>query len=202
MPKKNIAYIFYDPYEKIFLDPIDKSKLNKIDFSDIIFNLDSEKKNMDIEKWFGDINLKSKKSILHKKKKRNADDYDEIKKAFDLLIEKLKKSKKYVLKNDYYSIYNIFKTDLINIVQINENKKEIILISYFDGKDIEAPFPDNNYLFLCNKKGSAKLLLSVNYNSNDYIYDYETLEKIYEINKGLNLIDKEKNIIIMQIRNK
>ena len=108
----------------------------------------------------------------------------------------------YTIQNDSYSKYNIFQTDIIKLVQIDQNKEEIILITFIDGKDIEAPFPDNNYLFLCNKKNYKLLLLSINYNNNIYVYDYEKNEKIDEINKGLNLIDKEKNIIIMKIHNK
>ena len=113
----------------------------------------------------------------------------------------MKKSGEYKLQNDY-EIYNSFKNDIINIVQIDSNKEEIILTSYFDGKDIEAPFPDSNYLFLCNKKVTEELLLSVNYNNTAYVLDFKNLKKIYEINKGLSLIDKEKTIIVMKIRNK
>ena len=198
--QKNIAYIFYDPYNKIFLDP-KKNILYTIDFSDIIFNLDSENKNEYVEKWFGDINYISKKNLLNKKRKKKITDYEEIKTSFNLLIEKLKKSGEYKLQNDY-EIYNSFKNDIINIVQIDSNKEEIILTSYFDGKDIEAPFPDSNYLFLCNKKVTEELLLSVNYNNTAYVLDFKNLKKIYEINKGLSLIDKEKTIIVMKIRNK
>ena len=199
---KNIAYIFYDPYEKIFRDPIKKNKLDEIDFSDEKLNLDLEKNNEEVENWFGDINLKSKKTLLNKKRERNNGDYDEIKETFDLLIEKLKISNMYSTQNDSYSKYNSFQKDIINLLQIDQKKEEIILITFFYGKDIEAPFPDKNYLFLCNKKNSKSLLLSVNYNSNIYVFDYDKNEKIDGINKGLNLIDREKNIIIMKIHNK
>ena len=198
--QKNIAYIFYDPYKKMFLDP-NKNQLYTIDFSDIIFNLDSEKKNEYVEKWFGDINFRSKKNLLNKKRAKNITDYDEIKTSFDLLIEKLKKFKEYKLKNDYL-IYKRFKNNIINIVQIDSDKEEIILTSYFDGKDIEAPFPDNNYLFLCNKIVTEELLLSVNYNNTAYVFNFKDSKKIYEINEGLSIIDKEKTIIVMKIRNK
>ena len=198
--QKNIAYIFYDPYRKIFLD-LNRDKLEKIDFSNSIFNLDSDKNIESMENCFGDINLNSKKILLNKKRKSDLGDYEELKNTFKLCIKKLKNTI-YVNNNfqNDFKLFEDFKKTIINLIQIDSNKKEIILDNYFDGEDIEAPFPENNYIFLCNKKDTGALLLLVNYDNNSYVYDLQSKEKIDKIFEGLIIIDRKEKIIIMKIR--
>jgi hypothetical protein len=193
---KNIGYIFYDPYEKIFLYD-NFNKIINIDFDNILFNLDIDQSLNSVDYWLGDINKKSKNIFLQKKRDKNISDYSEIKNAGNLLINILKtlndnKNLKEI------EIYNKFINQISEILNIKLNNK-IKIFSYIKANEIQFPFPKENYIIVAQKQIINTILLFVDYENNILIYDMKEQQKIEDINEGINLIDRNKYLIILKI---